>query len=105
MTLEHGCDCRKLGGDPRLECCKRCSVDVVVGPETVALDVDQDRLAQQPQVVGDGRLLDWHRRLDIADLSALPRQDVQDLEPNSMAQDLVVSGKLLCGFHVQARSS
>ncbi len=73
----------------------------------MALDVDQSCLAQQAQVMGNGGLLDRHRHFNVTDtdLPALSGQDVQDLEPDGMAQNLVVSGKLLCGFCLQTRSA
>src|SRR5262249_4287487 len=90
----------ELPSDSQAEGRERLTLNEIVGPQTPALAVDQPSLAQQAQMVRDGRLLDRQGGLQIADadLAGAAAQDIQDLHPNRVRQYREIVAKLLGSF-------
>jgi len=87
--------------NPGAERRKDRAIHKVIGEQSMALAIDQPSLAQQPQMVRDGRLFHRQRRFQVADahLARAARQHRQDLNANRMRDDQQIVGKLLgyCG--------
>jgi hypothetical protein len=84
-------ECRHSAlGEPAGELVQGFGLDVIKGPQPPALGVDDPRLAQHLEVVGDRRLGELEQRYELADtdLAGMLSEHVDELEADGVAERL-----------------